>query len=244
MACADQALFRAKADGRDRFYVADTTGSSFDPAEGGAAERHKLNVQNTVQALARAVDARNGYTHLHSHAVAFYAASLAAALGMGEERVELVRRAGVLHDVGKIGVPDAVLWKKGPLSPEEMKVVRRHSGIGRDILAGAGLPAVADWIAHLHERVDGEGYPDGLAGESIPLESRLLGIADALDAMTSPRIYRRPLGLDEAMDELEAGRGTQFDSHMASKMIELVRSGEIALKSRGRALEVVAERSG
>jgi len=242
--CADRALYRAKATGRDQFCVATSGASSLDPAEGGAAERHRLNVQNTVQALARAVDARNGYTHLHSHAVAFYAASLAEAMGLGARRVALVRRAGVLHDVGKIGVPDAILWKRGPLSVEEMTLMRRHSGIGGDILTGAGLPEVAHWVAHLHERFDGRGYPDGQAGEAIPLESRLLAVADALDAMTSPRIYRRPLGSEEALAELEAGAGSQFDPQIATRMIELVRGGGPSLQGRNRTLQVVSETAG
>ncbi len=95
--------------------------------------------------------------------------ALSRALDMDDERIERLRRAGVLHDVGKIGVPDAVLWKEGSLDPDEVALVRRHSATGHDILLGAGLPGIASWVGHLHERIDGQGYPDGLEGEAIPL---------------------------------------------------------------------------
>jgi putative nucleotidyltransferase with HDIG domain len=169
---------------------------------------------------------------LHSHAVASYAVSLARALGMDGEHVELVRRSGVLHDVGKIGVPDAVLWKKGTLDADEMALMRRHSATGHDILLGAGLPEIAEWVGHLHERFDGGGYPDGLHGEAIPLESRLLAVVDAFDAMTSPRLYRRPLEVEDALSELEDGAGRQFDGDLVSGFVELVRGGGVELHLR------------
>ena len=239
MARADAALLRAKAQGRHRV----CTSSSDDvtqlaPAQ-GPAQRHQLYLQNTVDALARAVDARNGYTHLHSHAVAGYAVALARDLGMNEARIELIRRAGVLHDVGKIGVPDAVLWKEGRLDPDETALIRRHSGTGHDILLGAGLPEIAHWVGALHERIDGGGYPDGLAGDEIPVESRLLAIADAFDAMTCPRIYRDPLDVEDALAELERGAGHQFDSDLVVRFVALVGSEEIEFRirrsERGRA---------
>ena len=227
---ADAAMYRAKATGRHRSYVssAGADDSGFD--DGDLVERHRLNVQNSVTALARAVDARNGYTHLHSHAVTAYAIALAEALGADEARLERVREAGVLHDVGAIGIPDGILWKPQPLTPEETELVRRHSAIGRDILLGAGLVEIAHWIAHLHERFDGSGYPDGLAGEEIPLESRLLFVADALDAMMSPRPHRAPLGAEDALAELRRGAGTQFDPAVVACLLGLVRTGVLELR--------------
>ncbi len=231
---ADAALFAAKAAGRHRVRRASSEVETSTAPDLGSLERHRLNVQNTIEALARAVDARNGYTHRHSNAVAFYAVSLALALGVGDERVEQIRRAGVLHDVGKIGVPDAILWKEGPLAAEEVAVMRRHSEIGHDILLGAGLPEIAGWVTALHERFDGDGYPNGLAGEAIPFESRLLKVVDAFDAMTSPRLYRDPLTVEEALAELESGAGSQFDPNLVARLMALVRSGELRAGERGR----------
>jgi diguanylate cyclase (GGDEF)-like protein len=229
---ADEALRRAKAQGRQRVCIASSEATTTFSSELGAAERHRLYLQNTVEALARAVDARNGYTHLHSHAVAAYAVELARALEMDEERIELVRRAGVLHDVGKIGVPDAVLWKEATLDPDEVALIRRHSAIAHDILLGAGLPEIARWVGSLHERPDGGGYPHGLSGEAIPLESRLLAVADAFDAMTCPRLYREPLPTDDALGELQSGAGTQFDAELVALFSALVRAGHLAQRVR------------
>lgn len=229
---ADAALLRAKAQGRHRVCVVSSDDATRLAPAHSPAERHQLYLQNTVDALARAVDARNGYTHLHSHAVASYAVALARDLGMDEERIELIRRAGVLHDVGKIGVPDSVLWKEGRLDPEEIALMRRHSQTGHDILLGAGLPEIALWVGALHERIDGGGYPNGLAGEDIPIESRLLAVADAFDAMTCPRLYREPLPLEDALAELESGAGYQFDPHLVARFVSLVSTQEIEFRLR------------
>jgi HD-GYP domain-containing protein (c-di-GMP phosphodiesterase class II) len=129
--------------------------------------------------------------------------------------------------VGKIGISDVVLLKPSPLTPEEEQTMRRHSALGRDIVAGAGMSDIARFVYHLHERVDGTGYPDGLEGDQIPLESRILHVADALEAMTSSRVYREALPIEEALEEIRRGSGTQFDSTAAEKLIELVESGEI-----------------
>jgi HD-GYP domain-containing protein (c-di-GMP phosphodiesterase class II) len=139
----------------------------------------------------------------------------------------MLRTAGVLHDVGKIGIPDAVLLKPAKLDDDEFAVMRRHSELGRDIIAGAGLEEIATWVLHLHERFDGRGYPDALAAEEIPLESRILHCADALEAMTSSRIYRPGMATERALAELERGAGTQFDPQVAAVLIELVRNGEL-----------------
>jgi diguanylate cyclase (GGDEF)-like protein len=227
MRFADGAMYWSKSSGRDRVSVySPDTGEALSPEE-KAEHAQRSSLVRTVHALARAVDAKDGYTHLHSQRVAFYAATLAVSLGLDSERVEMVRTAGVLHDVGKIGIPDRVLLKPGRLSEAEFTEMRRHSELGRDIIAGAGMSEIADWVCNLHERYGGGGYPSGVAGDLIPLESRILAVADALEAMTCPRVYRPALRLEDALDELERSAGSQFDPEVATRTIELVRSGEL-----------------
>jgi len=226
LAVADQALYRAKLSGRDRCVV-----YSPDLASEETKRVHERNLRTSVEALARAVDTRNGYTYLHSQAVAHYATGLAERLGLTGQRLEMLRVAAILHDVGKIGVPDAVLWKTTPLTPAEVVTVRGHSELGHKILTGLGVPEIPSWVLHLHERYDGRGYPEELAAEEIPYESRILAVADAVDAMTCPRIYRVPLTPTEALEELESGAGSQFDPSIARAMIELVREGTLVLSS-------------
>lgn len=180
---------------------------------------------NTVHALAKAVDAKDGYTHSHSQRVARYAATLAEQMDLPSSRVEMVRTAGVLHDVGKIGISDNLLLKPGRLTDEQMTEMRRHSELGRDIIAGAGIPEIADLVLYLHERFDGKGYPAGLAGEEIPIESRILHVADTLEAMTSSRVYRKALSVETALAELECYAGIQFDPVACRALIEMVESG-------------------
>jgi len=224
---ADGAMYWAKSSGRNRSYVYSSENDFTLAAQQAAEQVMQTGLVNTVHALAKAVDAKDGYTHSHSQRVARYSAALARALGMDAHGVEQVRAAGVLHDVGKIGISDVLLLKPTPLSAGEQQMMRRHSELGRDIVCGAGMNEIARYVYHLHERYDGKGYPDGLAGDAIPLESRILHVADALEAMTSSRVYREALQIDEAMRELEAGAETQFDPAVAQKMVELVRTGAV-----------------
>jgi HD-GYP domain-containing protein (c-di-GMP phosphodiesterase class II) len=187
----------------------------------------------TVHALASAVDARDGHTHEHSRRVAAYATAVGGAMGLDPATLDKLHTAGVLHDVGKIGIPDAILLKPGRLTPEEFAEMKRHSGLGRDIIAGAGLAEIAEWVCHLHERPDGRGYPDGLPGEAIPLESRVLAVADALEAMTAARVYRGALGVDRALENLEAGMESQFDPEVVEHAVRLVRGGELEVLGGG-----------
>jgi diguanylate cyclase (GGDEF)-like protein len=233
MRFADAAMERARGDGpgSTAAHSADAVVLS---ADDEASQARRGALFNTVHALARAVDARDGFTHQHSQRVAFYAATLATAMKMGEERVESIRMAGLLHDVGKIGIRDAILLKPGKLTRDEFAVMRRHSELGRAIIAGAGLVELADWVGHLHERVDGDGYPDGLRGEEIPLESRVLHVADALESMTCPRAYREPMSPADAVVELERSAGTQFDADVVRVMAGLVREGAIEVGEQPR----------
>ena len=152
---------------------------------------------------------------------------------MSEEEIDQLRTAGILHDVGKVGVADSVLLKPARLTDDEFLEMQRHSALGRDIIAGAGMPDIADWVLYLHERWDGRGYPERLEGDDIPLASRVLGVADAFEAMTSSRLYRRGMAVEKALEELERSAGKQFDPAVATRMVELVRSGAIPLGEIG-----------
>jgi putative nucleotidyltransferase with HDIG domain len=170
-------------------------------------------------ALAGAVDQRMSVTHQHGAAVASYAAGIAVRLGWGAKDLDHLRLAAMLHDVGKIRVPEDILRKDGPLDDAEWEEMRKHAAGGAEIVASVdGLEPIIGWIRHSHEDVDGRGYPDGLAGEAIPQASRILRVADAFDAMTSDRTYRKALGYDEALAELCRHAGTQFDPACVSAL--------------------------
>jgi diguanylate cyclase (GGDEF)-like protein/putative nucleotidyltransferase with HDIG domain len=176
----------------------------------------------TLMSLAEAVDIRDGGTAAHCQNVARYSAALARELGLSDEMAERVRCAGVLHDLGKIGVPDSVLRKPGPLTEQEWAEMRKHPEIGAHILEGKDLTDVRQWILEHHERPDGRGYPYGLGAEQVPLEAKIIAVADAFEAMTSDRVYRHGLGVATACERLRAGAGTQWDSHVVEAMLRLV----------------------
>jgi diguanylate cyclase (GGDEF)-like protein len=172
----------------------------------GAAER-----LSAVMLLAETLDLRDARTADHSRTVGEFAAGTAAALGLDPERVERLRAAGVLHDLGKLAVRDATLHKPGKLDDEEWREIRRHPEVGAQILEHAGLGDIAAWVRGHHERLDGRGYPDALSGDVIPLESRILAVADAYEAMIADRPYRAGMPAEDARAELERCAGTQFD---------------------------------
>ena len=168
----------------------------------------------TLRRLSRAVEYHDGATGAHIERVGEHAAAIGRALGLAQARVELLRGAAPLHDIGKIGVPTALLRKPGPLTDVERIVVQHHTDIGRELLHGSGndvleLAATIAWTHH--ERWDGAGYPGGLAGEDIPLEGRIVAVADVFDAMTSDRPYRPALSVDEALSIVAAQSGGAFD---------------------------------
>jgi len=166
----------------------------------------------TFHALASAVDARDSDTGDHSGRVASYAVATARRLGLGPEAIADLKIAAELHDIGKIGVPDTVLMKPGPLTSSEWELMRQHAIIGSSILHSTPLSdAIKRAVRHVHERWDGRGYPDQLRGEAIPLLARILAVADAFEAMTSDRPYRRALSPARALSELQRMRGVQFD---------------------------------
>jgi HD-GYP domain-containing protein (c-di-GMP phosphodiesterase class II) len=144
---------------------------------------------------------------------------MAAELGMNEERVQRIRLAGVLHDIGKIEVPDSILCKPGPLTSEEMDQMRRHPELGARILSSRELDDVREWILAHHERPDGTGYPRGLTADEIPIEAAILAVGDAYEAMTSDRVYRMSIGHDKARDELERWAGKQFSREVVDAFL-------------------------
>ena len=181
-----------------------------------------------IQAFATTLDAKDAYTNGHASRVAQYAAALAKKLGWDAERIESLKSAAILHDIGKISVPDRVLNKTGRLSDEEFGMIKAHTLVGSDILEKTGLFDFAQDVArHHHERYDGTGYPDRLSGENISCEARIVGIADAFDAMSSKRVYRPALPLPSIKDELIKGKGTQFDPTFADIFIEMFEHGEL-----------------
>jgi putative nucleotidyltransferase with HDIG domain len=178
---------------------------------------------DTIQSLSATIDAKDPYTKGHSFRVAAYSTALARELGWSEEKVELLQYVALIHDLGKVAIPETILKKEGKLTGAEFAQMREHSLIGFNIIKDIKfLAGGADIIKHHHERWDGKGYPDGLKGELIPEGARILAVADAFDAMTSDRSYRKALGTITAMQEIKEGAGTQFDPQMAATFIRII----------------------
>lgn len=187
----------------------------------------------TVRALANAIDAKDSYTIGHSERVSEYAALIAKELGWDEDETDNLRFKALLHDVGKIGVPDSILNKPTRLSDMEYDVIKTHSGMGADILSTVTVIPGADQVArHHHERYDGKGYPDGLAGENIPFEARIVGVADAYDAMSSDRCYRKALTKEAIRQQLVQGRGTQFDPEILDAFLHMFDENRLQISDK------------
>ena len=217
---ADSALYWAKEYGKNRV-------RSYRPDVIELAELKRLASGpdraarfRAAASLARAVDARDAYTGSHSQRVAELAARMARRLELPDEEVELTRLAASLHDLGKLAIPEEILRKPGPLTEPERMVLERHPQIGFRMLESLGVDPVADWVLHHHERWDGSGYPDGLPGERIPLGARIIFVADAYDAMTSERVYRRRVLPEQAVAELQRCAGTQFDPEIVDALAD------------------------
>ena len=177
----------------------------------------------TVTALSEAVDAKDRYTSGHSKRVAEYARMLAARMGKSKKEQEEIYQAGLLHDVGKIRIPEDIINKTGKLTEEEFNIIKIHPVTGFHILRGiSNSSMIAVGSKYHHERFDGKGYPNGLAGTQIPEVARILGVADSYDAMTSNRSYRKALPQEVVKEELRKGRGTQFDPDIADVMLQLM----------------------
>lgn len=178
--------------------------------------------------FAATLDARDPYTAGHSLRVAAYSVEIATAANLPHEQIELLRKSALLHDIGKIGIRDDVLLKEGRLTDEEFQIIQQHPVIGVHILSQVQLPKtlqpILPGVKYHHERYDGKGYPEGLVGEDIPLFGRIMAIADAYDAMTSDRPYRKGMPVEKALSILEEGMGTQWDATFTRLFLDLKRS--------------------
>jgi putative nucleotidyltransferase with HDIG domain len=185
-----------------------------------------------IQAFALMVDLRDPHVQNHSRQVALYSVLIAQELGLSAERIELVRKAGLLHDIGKLGIPESILFKPGKLTENEYRIVQQHSTLGADMLQHVHtLRPLIPFVRHHHEHFNGQGYPNGLQGHAIPLEARILSVADAVEAMASDRPYRAGMAPAAILYELQRHRGTQFDPVIVSAF-------ERILNQRGESLIV------
>ena len=216
---ADQGLYGAKELGRNMSVIfSDEVASIVSSETRESADRAESHL-STLMSLAEALDLRDMGTAEHCQTVGRYAALIAQELELSETRVERIRIAGVLHDVGKIGLPDAILKKPGPLTKEEWEQVRKHPEIGAGILGSRSFDDIRAWVLAHHERPDGRGYPYGLSEHDIPLEARIVAVADAYEAMTADRPYRDAMGHEVARAELLGRAGTGFDARVVSALL-------------------------
>ena len=175
----------------------------------------------TIKAISSALDAKDPYTHGHSYRVTLYSMILAKKLNADDNFMEEIETAGLLHDIGKIGIPQSILCKPGKLTDEEYAIMKKHPEQGEKMIMDVKqLSIISDWLKTHHERWDGRGYPSGLKGEEIPLSARIIALADTYDAMTSTRSYRKALSHEEAIAEIERCSGSQFDPNLAKLFIE------------------------
>ena len=240
---ADIAVYNAKNNGKDNVVVYSTETSE----RGGGTETtsffaNRFTAQSesttyaayesTIYALTAAIDAKDHYTFSHSQNVARYATVLAEAIGMNKEHIRILYEAALLHDIGKISIPEHILCKNGPLTSEEYEIIKTH--VNNSIEMIRHLPSmdyvIPAAVSH-HERWDGRGYPRGIKGEDIPIAGRCLAIADAFDAMTSNRSYREAMSVSCAAEQIVANAGTQFDPSLTKVFVELIRSGEIRVEN-------------
>jgi putative nucleotidyltransferase with HDIG domain len=192
-------------------------------------QRMQRAICQSLMGLANALEAKDPYTRGHSERVGALSRRLALAVGLAGPEVEAIAQAGLLHDIGKIGVPEAILGKRGALDPEEWALMRRHPLVGAQIVAPFEfLAAGAATIRHHHERWDGSGYPDGLAGDAIPLGARVVAVADVWDALTSARPYRGALAREAALEHLVAEGGRTLDACVVTAFVSLTGDGLVA----------------
>ena len=225
---AEQAVYYAKQAGKGQIeiYHHSMDERSHNPDIRAAYER----IAPTIYALTAAIDAKDNYTFIHSMNVSKYAVILAESLGMNANDIEIIRDAGLLHDIGKISIPERILQKTSRLTEEEYNIMKTHVENSTKMIRylpdmNYVIPAV---VGH-HERYDGKGYPRGLAGENIPYMARILTIADCFDAMTARRPYKEALSVEYAVNEIEKNSGTQFDPVLAKKFVELIHEGKISI---------------
>ncbi len=219
---AARALRWAKTHGRNQCAV--SSEASTDPRDDAPAD-----VLAHLRAVVASIDGQHLHTRDHSENVASYAVATCQRLGLPEEHAMRVRRAAFLHDIGKIAVDSAILMKPSSLTDAEFAQIQIHPVVGARMLYHGGLVEEARWVRHHHERIDGRGYPDRLDGSAIPVESRIIFVADAFEAMTSDRPYRRGMPVEAALEELECCGGSQFDPKVVGAFADLVRGGDVAV---------------
>jgi putative two-component system response regulator len=208
--------------------------------------RERVLAPTLASALANAIEARDSYLHGHCERLASLAVRLAELRGLTTEEIEAVRLGGILHDVGKIGIPDRVLLKPGALDDDEREIVEQHPAIGDKLLEPLDLLASArPVVRHHHERWDGGGYPDQLSGDAIPLSARIVSVADSIEVMTSRQLYRPSRTPDEVVDELRTNAGRQWDPEIVELALGLIERGELEVVQGGmRLLEPVQDEAG
>lgn len=218
LAAARGAAAQAERQGGGQIFV--TGGSGADAAQTSREAEEGRAQRDAIEALVVTLTERDGYTGEHSEAVVEMSAGVARSLGLRDTEVEWVRSAALLHDIGKVAIPDEILHKPGPLNDEEWVLMKQHPVIGERILRVLpGMGPVARIVRHEHERWDGQGYPDGLAGEDIPIGSRIIIAADAYHAITTDRPYRAGRSHEEAIQELTRCAGTQFDPNVTGALV-------------------------
>lgn len=218
----DEALQAAKWSGRDRTMLHSPAMRVAPQLDGGTRDVAAERFLAVMLDLAEAIDLRFSGSARHSETVGRYAEMMAAELGFSEQRTRRVRLAGLLHDIGKVGVPDSILQKPGKLTDEEFELIRRHPELGAQMLDHPSLADVSEWVGAHHERFDGRGYPLGRSSEEVPLEAAIVAVADAYEAMTSDRSYRSAMPSTIARAELEGWAGTQFDPRVVRALIALL----------------------
>lgn len=219
---ADKALYYTKQTGGNRTCIVSQMLPSLKSDQLDTVPVSEKETLNTIYALAATIEARDPYTYGHSKKVRAYAVALAEAIDLPSEKVAIISHAALLHDIGKIGVIDEILKKKDKLDEQEQQAIRMHPQLSKNIVGHvSSLTPCLPAILHHHEHFDGTGYPSGLKGEAIPLEARILSIADSFDAMTSLRPYRAPLSYKEAINELKRCSGSQFDPKLVEKFIPI-----------------------
>ena len=235
---ADGALYWAKRHGKNRSCVySPSVVRIYSPNELAEIAERQARLR-AAENLIRIVDSKDTYTGRHSQAVAVLVEAIARELDLDDETTEQLKLAALLHDLGKIAIPDSLLRKPGCLEPDERRLVRAHVQFGHSLLEGLGIEPVDSWVLHHHEHWDGSGYPDGLAGEAIPLGSRVILVADAYDAMTSDRTYRTASTATQALAEIRRRAGAQFDPAVVSALERCVVRG---LEDAGPHLHAVAD---
>ena len=226
---ANMAVYSAKTNGKNKIIRYKKESEDKRIAHSLKSKRALAeNCASTIYALTAAIDAKDHYTFSHSNHVAEYAAALAEALQLDEEHVEIIRQAGLLHDIGKIGTPEAILTKTSRLTREEYEIVKQHVEASISMIRYLpSLDYVIPSVLGHHERWDGKGYPRGIAGESIPIGARCLCLADSFDAMISRRSYKEAMSVQQALEEIRRNLGTQFDPELGRVFIDLVESGRM-----------------